>query len=549
VEGQTSMERMQTYEQLYASFRWDIPARYNIAADVCDRHAADPAKIALVGEGPDGKVWQMSFRDVQRKANKLASFLLSIGLVKGDRVMLLLGQNPWTAIGHVACWKAGLVSVPVSVLFAADAVAFRLGHVAARVVITDLANLRTAVRAREQAAEAVRIFVIDGREPEAESLPDSIEPARDTFTNVDTVADDPAFLNFTSGTTGNPKGALQAHRSMLGHLPGAEFCLDFFPQPHDLMWSPADWSWLAGLMDVLMPAWYHGVPVLTFRAARFDPEQAFAMIGRHRVRTALLVPTMLRLMRQVPDPVGRFGINLRAIYSGGEPVGKELVEWSAEVLKMPINEVFGQTECNLVLGSNASVMPIKPGSIGRVIPGHVAVIVDDAGQTLPPGTAGHIAIRRPDPVMMLEYWHNAEATRDKYAGDWLITGDLGVCDEEGYFWFQGRADDVITSGGYRIGPAEIEDALVRHPAVVMAAAIGVPDPVRTESIKAFVIVKDGFPAGPQLAEEIRRFVREHLAKHEVPREIEFVEALPMTNTGKIQRRKLRDAERAKFAEG
>jgi acetyl-CoA synthetase len=478
------MERMQTYEQLYASFRRNIPARYNIAADVCDRHATDPGKIALIGEGPDGKVWQMTFRDVQRKANKLANFLLSIGLVKGDRVMLLLGQNPWTAIGHVACWKAGLVSVPVSVLFAADAVAFRLGHVAARVVITGLANLPTAVRAREQATGAVRIFVIDGREPEAESLPDAIEPARDAFTNVDTAADDPAFLNFTSGTTGNPKGALQAHRSMLGHLPGAEFCLDFFPQPHDLMWSPADWSWLAGLMDVLMPAWYHGVPVLTFRAARFDPEQAFAMIGRHRVRTALLVPTMLRLMRQVPDPVGRFGANLRAIYSGGEPVGKELLEWSAEVLKMPINEVFGQTECNLVLGSNASVMPIKPGSIGRAVPGHVAAIVDDAGQTLPPGATGHIAIRRPDPVMMLEYWHNAEATRDKYAGDWLITGDLGVCDEEGYFWFQGRADDVITSGGYRIGPAEIEDALVRHPAVVIAAAIGVPDPVRTESIKA-----------------------------------------------------------------
>jgi acetyl-CoA synthetase len=205
---------------------------------------------------------------------------------------------------------------------------------------------------------------------------------------------------------------------MLGHLPGAEFCLDFFPQPHDLMWSPADRSWLAGLMDVLMPAWYHGAPVLAFRAARFDPEQAFAMIGRHRVRTALLVPTMLRLMRQVPDPVGRFGANLRAIYSGGEPVGKELLEWSAEVLKMPINEVFGQTECNLVLGSNASVMLIKPGSIGRAVPGHVAAIVDDAG---PPGTTGHIAIRRPDPVMMLEYWHNAEATRDKYAGDWLIT--------------------------------------------------------------------------------------------------------------------------------
>ena len=541
------MQRMRTYDEIYASFRWNIPARYNIAADVCDRHADDPSKIALIGEGADGNVWQLTFRDVQRQANRLANLLCSIGLSKGDRVLLILGQNPWTAIGHVACWKAGLVSVPVSTLFAADAVAYRLNHVKARVVITDVANLPTATRARALATDPVRIYVVDGSEPEAESLLEVIEKARDTFTNIDTAAEDPAFLNFTSGTTGNPKGALQAHRSMLGHLPGAEFCLDFFPQSGDLMWSPADWAWLAGLMDVLMPAWYHGVPVLTFRAPRFDPEQAFAMIGRYGVRTTLLVPTMLRLMRQVPNPIERFGARLRAIYSGGEPVGKELLEWSAEVLNLAINEVFGQTECNLVLGSNASVMQIKPGSIGRAVPGHVAAIVDDAGQPVPCGSIGNIAFRRPDPVMMLEYWHNEEATRDKYANDWLLTGDLGTCDKEGYFWFQGRADDVITSGGYRIGPAEIEDALVRHPAVVMAAAIGVPDPTRTESIKAFVIVKEGTQRSHELAEEIRSFVREHLAKHEVPREIEFVDALPMTTTGKIQRRKLREAERIKAA--
>ena len=374
----------------------------------------------------------------------------------------------------------------------------------------------------------------------------SIEAARDTFANVDTMADDPAFLNFTSGTTGNPKGALQAHRSMLGHLPGAEFGYDFFPQPGDLMWSPADWAWLAGLMDVLMPAWYHGVPVLTFRAQRFDPEQTFATIGRYQVRTGLFTPTMLRMMRQVSDPVGRYGVKLRAIISGGESVGKELLEWGAEVLKIPVNEAFGQTECNLCLGSNASVMPIKPGSIGRAVPGHVAAVVDDAGQELPCGTTGNLAIRSPDPVMMLEYWKSPEATRDKYANGWLITGDLATCDTDGYFWFQGRADDIITSGGYRIGPAEIEDALSRHPAIVMAAVIGVPDPVRTESIKAFVVLKDGCSEGQQLAAEIRDFVRERLARHEVPRDIEFVAALPMTTTGKILRRELRDAERAKL---
>jgi acetyl-CoA synthetase len=537
-----------TYDEIYASFRWNIPSRYNIAADVCDRHAADPDKIALIGAGEDGRVWRMTFRDVQRRANQLANLLVALGLARGDRVMLLLGQDPWAAIGHVACWKAGLVSVPTSTLFAPDAVAYRLNTAGIRAVITDLANLPTIDQARKAAPVVEHVFLTDGSGSGARSLTAALETARDSFANVDTAADDPAFLNFTSGTTGNPKGALQAHRSMLGHLPGIALGFDFFPQPDDLMWSPADWAWLAGLMDVLMPAWYHGVPVLTFRAPRFDPEQAFAMMGRHRVRTALLTPTMLRLMRQVNDPVSRHDVRLRVIISGGESVGKDLHEWGVDALKAPINELFGQTECNLVLGSNSSIMPVKFGSIGRAIPGHTAAIVDDAGERLPAGEIGNIAIRSPDPVMMLEYWNNPEATRTKFANGWLITGDLGRCDEDGYFWFHGRADDVITSAGYRIGPSEIEDALARHPAVVMSAVIGVPDPVRTESIKAFVVLRPDQAPDAALVEDIRDFVRGHLAKHEVPREIEFVAALPMTTTGKILRRTLRDLERARARE-
>jgi Acyl-coenzyme A synthetases/AMP-(fatty) acid ligases len=194
-------------------------------------------------------------------------------------------------------------------------------------------------------------------------------------------------------------------------------------------------------------------------------------------------------MKQIPDPAGRYNVDLRAIISGGESVGKELHEWASDALKTPINEMFGQTECNLVLGSSERIMPVKPGSLGRAVPGHVAAIVNDSGQPLPAGTIGNLAFRSPDPVMMLEYWQNAEATRDKYANGWLITGDLAQRDSDGYFWFHGRADDVITSAGYRIGPSEIEDTLARHPAVVMSAVIGVPDPVRTESIKAFVIFK------------------------------------------------------------
>ena len=545
-----SIQRLATYEAIHAAFRWNVPDRYNIATDVCDRHAADESKVALIGEDAAGKPWKMSFRHVQRQANRLANLLVSLGLKRGDRVMLLMVQDPWVAIGHVACWKAGLVSLPCSVLFGPDAVAYRLDHAGVRVVITDQANLAKVIEAKAKAPNVEKVFLGDGSEPEAPSLEKSLDPARDAFTTVDTGADDPAFFNFTSGTTGNPKGALQPHRSMLGHLPGAEFLFEFLPQPRDIMWSPADWAWLAGLMDVLMPAWYHGVPVVTSRAMRFDPDAACALMARHEVRTALLTPTALRMMRQVQDPLG-MGVKLRVVLSGGEAVGKELHEWAGSALKTTVNEGFGQTECNLVLGNCASVMPVKPGSLGRAIPGHVCAIVDDQGRELKPGEIGNIAVKRPDPVMMLEYWKNPKATKEKYIGDWLITGDLGMADEEGYFWFHGRADDIITSSGYRIGPTEIEDALARHPAVLMAAAVGVPDPVRTESIKAFLVLRKEFQGSPQLAEEIRTSLRERLAKHEVPREIAFVDALPMTTTGKVLRRELREAERlkAQSAEG
>lgn len=543
-----SIARQDRYEDIYDAFRWNIPARYNIATDVCDRHAADDTKIALIGEDTAGRPWTMTFRHVQRQANRLANLLVSLGLKRGDRVMLLMVQDPWVAIGHVACWKAGLVSLPCSVLFGPDAVAYRLDHAGVRVVITDQANLPKVVEARAKAPGVERVFLIDGGEPEAEPLEQALSPARDAFDTVDTAADDPAFFNFTSGTTGNPKGALQPHRSMLGHLPGAEFLFEFLPQPRDVMWSPADWAWLAGLMDVLMPAWYHGVPVVTSRALRFDPEAACALMARHQVSTALLTPTALRMMRQVKDPTG-MGVNLRVVLSGGESVGKELHEWAGATLHTTINEGFGQTECNLVLGNCASVMLVKPGSLGRAIPGHVCAIVDDQGRELAAGDIGNIAVKRPDPVMMLSYWNNPQATRDKYIGDWLITGDLGMTDDDGYFWFHGRADDIITSSGYRIGPAEIEDALTRHPAVMLAAVVGVPDPVRTESIKAFVVLRKEFQASAELAEQIRGFVRERLARHEVPREIAFMDQLPMTTTGKVLRRELREAERKKAAKG
>jgi len=538
--------RADTYEEVYSAFRWRIPERYNIAWDVCDRHAAGDG-VALIHHQADGAVRNYGFREMQRLANRLANVLLGLGLKAGDRVLLQLPQHPVTAFAHVACWKAGLISVPTSVLFGADGLLYRLNDCGAKAMITDSANLAKAGEARQHAPGLAHVLSIDGADDDVLSLWNEMERASDRFETLALTPDTPAFINYTSGTTGWPKGTLQGHRSMLGHMPGVEILFDFYPQEGDLLWSPADWAWLAGLMDILMPAWFHGKPVLTFPMVGFDPERALAMMGRHRVRNTLLTPSVLKLIRQVPDPARRHGLALRSIISGSEAVGKDLLEEMNLALGATINEGFGQTECNMVLGNCASLGNMRIGSLGSAIPGHQAAIVDDDGVPLPAGALGNIAFRRPDPVMLLEYWGKPEATREKFAGEWLITGDIGMADEEGFFWFRGRADDVITSAGYRIGPTEIEDAILRHPSVATAAVIGVPDAERTEIVKAFVVLVKGCAPSDELCEEIRVSVRDRLARHEYPRQIEFVDALPMTATGKIVRRELRERERARLA--
>ena len=355
-------------------------------------------------------------------------------------------------------------------------------------------------------------------------------------------SEDPALLAYTSGTTGPPKGALHAHRTLIGHMPGVEFPHNFFPKEGDLFWTPADWAWLGGLLDVLLPSWFHGIPVLACRQKKFDPEFAFHLMAKHGVRNTFLPPTALKLMRQVKNPAERYDFQLRSVGSGGESLGEELLAWGREQLGLTINEFYGQTEVNLVVGNCSEVMQIKAGSMGRAIPGHTVEVIDDHGGILPVGETGSIAIRRPDPVMLLQYWRNPEATKKKFMDDWWLTGDIGRKDAEGYLWFVGRDDDLITSSGYRIGPGEIEDCLIKHPAVGMAAVIGVPDEVRTEIIKAFIVPSPGVEPDPSLETEIRNFIKKRLAAHEYPREIEFVEELPLTATGKIIRKDLRQRE-------
>ncbi len=538
------------YDELYRAFRWDVPARYNMAQACCGAWAADRSRFALYWEDESGEKAAYSFWDIQQAANRLANALAGLGVKKGDRVAIILPQRPETAIAYVAIFQLGAIALPLSHLFGPDALEYRLSHAEASVVLVEPATLASfwAIKDRLPSLRHV-IGVAGARETGVHSYEKLLEKADNRFACVETAAEDPALIIYTSGTTGPPKGALKAHRVLIGNVPGFVHSHDFFPQPGDMFWSPADWAWTGGLMDALLPSWLFGIPILGYRG-RFDAERAYYLLDKYGVRNSFLFPTALKLMmKAVPRPRERYALNLRSIMSAGEAVGATLLEWGKEELGVTINEMFGQTEINYVVGNCQSAWPVKPGSIGRPYPGHRVAVIDERGNELPPGELGEVALHRrchgaADPVFFLEYWKNPEATRDKFVGDWGCTGDQAKADEDGYLWYQGRSDDVIKSAGYRIGPAEIESCLVKHPAVANAAVIGKPDETRGAIVKAYIVLQPGHSASQGLKDEIQKHVRGRLAPYEYPREIEFIAALPMTTTGKVQRKELRKLEEA-----
>ncbi len=535
------LHRAPDYMRLRAGFSWRIPEYYNIADDICDRHAAYSGSPALIVVERGGQVAVHTFDDVRRQSNRLANVLLAHGARRTDRLAILLPQAPETLFAHVAAFKAGLVSVPLFSLFGADALEYRLANSGARFLVTDEAGLLKIEPLRGRLPELRLVLVIgDPRSYGAgtESFTETLARASDRFVNVRTRAEDPALIIYTSGTTGNPRGALHAHRVLLGHLPGVELSHDFFPQAGDVAWTPADWAWIGGLLDILLPSLHHGIPVVAYRARKFDPEEAYWLMASRRIRNVFLPPTALKLMRQA-DARALGAHRIRSVASGGEPLGDDLLEWGRRTFGVTINEFYGQTECNMVVCNDAELFAVKPGSMGRAVPGHDVRVVDETGNPVATGATGMLGIRRPDPVMFLGYWRDDAATTAKYAGDFLLTGDHGREDEDGYLWFEGRSDDLITSAGYRIGPVEIEECLLKHPAVAIAAVVGVPDPVRTQLVKAVIVLGAGAVASPELAREIQEFVKLRLAAHEYPRIVEFVAELPLTISGKIMRRELR----------
>ena len=526
------------YHALYRAFRWQVPARYNIGVDVCDRWAqSEPGRTAIFNVPADGAVEEVSYGALRDASNRLANALAAHGISRGDRVAILLPQAPAVAVSHIAIYKLGAIALPLAMLFGVEAVSYRLQDSGARALITNSQGLAKLAGVRDTLAGLRLVLSIDGAGEGAEDFHATLARAASDFTPVATAADDPALMVYTSGTTGPPKGALHAHRVLLGHLPGIEFPHEFLPQPGDRFWTPADWAWAGGLLNVLLPGLHYGVPVVAQKFEKFDPEAAFALMTAMAVRNAFIPPTALRMLRSAPRPKGE--IRLRSVGSGGEALGAETYEWGKSALGVTINEFYGQTECNLVLASCAAIGVSRPGAIGKPVPGHTVAVIRPDGSECPPGELGQIAIKRPDPVMFLEYWGNPDATRDKFIGDWMTTGDQGVVDPDGYVQFIGRDDDVITSAGYRIGPTEIEDCLIRHPAVALAAVVGKPDPMRTEIVKAFIVLKSGHAPSDELAADIQGFVKTRLSAHEYPREVAFIEQMPMTTTGKVIRRLLR----------
>ena len=536
------------YAEIHAGHRWQVPADFNIAHACCGRWSDDRARFALYWEDEDGSRAALTFWDLQQQANRLSNSLVAAGVKRGDRVAILLPQRAETIVAHLAVYQLGAISVPLSFLFGPEALLYRLQNSAAKVAFVDPQSLPNLAPIRDKcSALTLVVGVADATGANIERW-ESLQSASPHFERAETRAPDPAVLIYTSGTTGPPKGALMPHQCVIGNLPGFTYSHDGYPQTGDLFWSPADWAWTGGLMDALLPTLYFGQPIVGYRG-RFEPERALRLIERYQIRNTFLFPTALKLiMKAFPRPRDRFDINLRSVMSAGEAVGTTVFEWAREALGVTINEMFGQTEMNYIVGNSHTLWPARPGSMGRPYPGHRIAVIDDEGHPVKAGEAGDIAVNRRapdgslDPVFFIEYFDNPDATAKKFTGDWCRTGDVAIADADGYLWYQGRADDVFKSAGYRIGPSEIENCLVKHPAVANAAVVPSPDEVRGNVVKAFIVLAQGHAPSRELEDAIAQHVRQYLAPYEYPKEIEFIDALPMTTTGKVQRKVLRERE-------
>ncbi len=570
------------YPELHRSFRWLVPERFNMAEQCSRRWAQAPgaqSRIAVIEHQVAGVERVYSYGELQQQANRLANALLALGVSCGDRVAIVMPQRFETAVAYMAILQMGAVAMPLSMLFGPEALQYRLQDSEAVLAICDESSVANVCSIRATCPSLRHLIGLGVAASQTDfDYTDLLSPQCPEFELVSTAADDPAVLIYTSGTTGNPKGALIPHRALIGNLSGFVCSQNWFgfdpnargekpglPEPKlpSIFWSPADWAWTGGLMDALLPTLYFGRPIVAFNG-RFSPQLAFELLQNHGVTHSFLFPTALKaMMKAYAKPGQHFRLKLQAIMSAGEAVGDAVFDYCQQELGVTVNEMFGQTEINYIVGNCSRLWPAKPGSMGKAYPGHRVAVIDEAGLECPVGVVGDVALNRfdvqgvADPIFFLGYWKNESATRTKFTDDWCRSGDLAVRDAEGYLWYQGRADDVFKAAGYRIGPGEIENCLVKHPAVANAAVVPKPDTERGALVKAYVVLApDYLLARPtcidqraafdaNLVAQLQAHVRGKLAPYEYPKEIEFVEALPMTTTGKVQRRVLRLQEEAR----
>ncbi len=526
------------WEQTLSAFQWNVPEHFNIAERCVTSWAREnPDRLALIDVNADGEQRRWSYGALEAASNRFANVLRAAGVSRGDRVAIILPQGPEVMIAHFAVYKLGAIALPLFALFGPDALQYRLQDSGAVAAITNADSIEKIVEIKGDLPDLKQVYCIDPSAA-AEDFHAALATAPADFEAVQTLADDPACLIYTSGTTGNPKGALHAHRFLIGHLPSVEMFYNFFPHDGDIGWTPADWAWIGALMDLAMPCLYYGVPLVSHRMRKFSAAGAYELIRATGANVLFLPPTALKIMHKEAAPQD---IAVRVISSGGETLPGDLIEWAKQAFGADVNEIYGQTECNLVAASCAAAGVGRPGYIGRAVPGHEVAVLGPDGHRVSGGEMGEIAVKSPDPVMMLRYWNKPDETAKKFNGDWLLTGDLGVIEADGYLRFAARNDDLISSAGYRVGPAEIEDCLTGHEDVVMAAVIGVPDAVKGEVVKAFVVLRDG-ATWDGLERALIERVRKRISPHVAPRWIEQRDSLPMTATGKILRRALRDVD-------
>lgn len=528
---------------VWAGFEWELGESYNIASVSLDRAYSAPNAIALRHRPLGGSPTTLTYEALDEASDAVAGYLKEQSIGRGDRVAVCFPQCPELLIAHLGIFKVGAISVPLSMLLGIDSLSYSIADSQASLAIVDSARVDDVAEATD-----IRILSVEPGEYSASALggfSDVIRHETETrVTPTRTAPDDPALILYTSGTTGKPKGVVQGHQYLAGSLPSYQAWFELFDEAtaHSArVWTPAEWAWAGALFDVVFPTLAMGGTLISKeRRSSFDPAGALSLIENEAITNTFMPATALQRIRGESDLAEYDLDSLDIVMSGGESLPSPLLSWTQTELAPTVHEAYGQTEANALVGNCSAAYEVRPGSMGKAYPGHDVIVVDEDGQEVATGEIGEIAVRLPDPVVFNEYWQDDAATEEKIDGDLFLTGDLAVKDSDDYFWHRGRKDDLIITAGYRVSPLEVEEVLQAHSAVVTAVVGGIPDSDRGERVKAYIILEDDATADDALAETLQNEVRSELGAYKVPREIEFIEEIPETQSGKADRSALFD---------